>query len=859
MTNGRKNIQKSSFMVNIKQIFALKIVSFFFGMIVFTLVVSSCKSTKYLKENQYFLRDNKIHLDSNLIDKSEVKSYAKQKPNRRILGWPVYVSLYNMVNPNKEAKRDIKRQKKLDKKNEQRLAKGKKPKEDPFYLSRWWRESVGEAPVIFNRFQISGSKENMKAYMRNLGYYYVKDSDSIEYHKRKREVVVHYIFKLNRPYRISKFQPNIQDRRIDAILKNSSKIKYPEKKDLFNAYKLDDLRYKISKVLQDEGYYGFGPDQVGFVADTIKRKRTVDVKMNIYQPNEDMDTISILEKAAVYRFKDISIISYPYHLEFIKDENLKVLFFGKNSIPFQFYDELKVKPFLVNRRLDIYKDSIYRQSDVSRSIRSISRLGVFKSVHFKMTKAEESEIDSIDYLNCEVQLSPATKQSYTIDLEGYTSSGTIGTGLIFTYQHRNLFKRAISLNISLNGKLESFNSNLENSESVLAYEYGVNSSLKFPNFFSPFRLDKFNNKYFPNTLVNFNYTYKDRTEYIRQTSSLGFGYAWSTPSGIKHNLNPIDFYLTDFKDIEFEYLEYLIDKNLYDQYFDHVIPAGNYSIFYSNQKLNQVKDFFLISMRVELAGNLFTFANNLLNSKKTGGGDLYIQVIEALANQTVTDSLQQDFIDHYRDSLNTYGSSYYTYNGILYNQYFKSDIDLRYNWVFNKNNSLVIRFFGGLILPYGNTDFSPVERQYFVGGSNDLRAWYARSVGPGSYVLDDQTLQLRNYYQHGDIKLMGNIELRHQILWRLKGALFADVGNIWNLFENENFPNGQFKFNKFYNQLALGAGYGLRFDFTFFVIRFDLAFKLYDPSIDSDNKWVFSQGNYYYKRPILNFGIGYPF
>jgi len=125
--------------------------------------------------------------------------------------------------------------------------------------------------------------------------------------------------------------------------------------------------------------------------------------------------------------------------------------------------------------------------------------------------------------------------------------------------------------------------------------------------------------------------------------------------------------------------------------------------------------------------------------------------------------------------------------------------------------------------------------------------------------MDEQTMQLRNYYQHGDIKLMGNIELRHQLLWRLKGAFFADIGNIWNLYSNESFPNGQFKFDQFYNQLAFGAGYGLRFDFTFFVIRFDLAFKLYDPSINSDNKWVYSQGNYYYKRPILNFGIGYPF
>jgi outer membrane protein assembly factor BamA len=829
------------------------------GLLIATGLFNSCSSTKYLKENQFLLKDNKIHLDTNIVDKVEIKSYAKQKPNRRVLGWAMYVSLYNMVNPAKEAQRDIKRQKKLDQKNDERLSKGKKPKEDPFYLSRWWRNSVGEAPSIYNPYQIKESAHGMKAYLRNLGYYHALETDSVSINKKKKTAIVHYNFALNKPHLIHSFNPNISDRRIDSVLSLSPIITYPKKNDLFNAYNLDNLRYHISDVLQNNGYYGFGPDQVGFIADTTKKKLTVDLKMELYQSNNEQDTIVKLKKAPIYQFKNISIINYPYDLEYIKKTNLKTIYYGKDSLAYHFYDELKFKPYLVDRRLDIYKDSIYKQSDVSRSIRSISGLGIFKSVHFKIKEINTDGNDSIRYLDAEIQLSPSIKQSYTIDLEGYTSSGSIGTGLKFSYQHRNLFKRAISFNISLNGKLERISTNLENSSSILAYEFGIGSSLKFPRFFSPFRLHKFNNKYFPNTLINFNYTYKDRTEYIRQTGSLGFGYAWSTPSGIKHNLNPIDFYLTEFKDIEYEYLEYLIDKNLYDQYFDHSIPAGNYSIFYSNQRLNQIKDFFLLNMRVELAGNLFTLSNNLLGSPKTGSGDLYIQVIEALAKESLPDSLQQDFIENYRDSLNTYAPSFYTFRGLLYNQYFKSDIDLRYNWVFNKDNSLVVRFFGGLIVPYGNTNFSPVEKQYFVGGSNDLRAWYARSVGPGAYVLDEQTLQLRNYYQHGDIKLMANVELRHQILWRLKGALFVDAGNIWNLFANNSFPNGKFNINNFYQQLALGAGYGLRFDFTFFVIRFDLAFKLYDPSINSSNKWVYSQGDSYFKRPILNFGIGYPF
>lgn len=821
-------------------------------------IFSSCSSTKYLKDNQYLLKDNKVTLEEKSIDRSEVKNYAKQKSNRGLLGWPFYVSLYNMVNPDKEVERDLKREPKLLAKNKKRLAKGKKIKANPFYFSRWWRSSVGEAPVIYDAKTIPESMLSMSAYLRNQGYYYSNIIDSTQFDTDRKRATVYYTIEEGLPYKIARFKMNVKDRRVDSLIRANTLIEIPDTTSLFNAYDLDDLRYNISEYLQNNGYFGFGPEQIVYYADTLKDKKEALVEMTIYRAAPSADSSFNTDHIPAYKFKNISVINYPYNLEQINTLSLKTEYLGKDSIPFNYYNSLTFRPFLLQRRVDIRKDSLYRSEDISRSIRAINGLGIFRSVHFKITPSKvQNENDSIKALDCEIQLSPTTKQSYTIDLEGYTSSGTIGTGLKFIYSHKNLFRRAIYLNLSLNGKVERFNA--ANSEANYAYEYGVNSTLRFPNFFSPFRLYKFNNRYFPNTIINANYTFKDRYDYIRQTSSASFGYAWSTPKGIKHNLNPIDFYLTEFKDIDFDYLQYLIDKNLYDQYFDHVIPAGNYSVFYTNQKINIPKNFFFVNLRVELAGNIFNVANQLFDSPKKGSGDLYIQVIEAIANAGVPDSLQQDFIEYYRDSLNTYGPSYYTFAGILYNQYFKTDLDLRYNWYWGSHLSLVTRFFGGIIVPYGNTDFSPIEKQYFVGGSNDLRAWYARSIGPGSYILDEQTLELKNYYQHGDIKLLANVELRHDILWRIKGALFADIGNVWTLYNNSSFPTGQFKFNQFYKQVAFGIGYGLRFDFDFFILRFDLAFKIHDPSIDGPTKWVYRQGNSYYKRPILNFGIGFPF
>ena len=822
-------------------------------------IFQSCSTTKYLKENQYLLAENDISVDKKSIDKSEIANYTIQKPNKGVLGWYFFLSLHNMVDPAKEMARDIKREKKLKIKNEKRAEKGKRRIDEPFYLSRWWRNTVGEAPVIYDPYSLDESKKSMEAYIRNLGYYHSQITDSVVINKKKKKARVYYRVKSGEPFVISEFDSGITDPRVDSLVKTNSSLKFPQKGELLNSYNLDDLRYEIGEYLQNQGYFNFGPDQVLFYVDTISKTMEANIDMEVFNTNAEGESQINDTLLPVYYFRDISIVNFPYYIEYLNPDFETTEKYGADSIEFLHYDKLTVKPFILHRRLGIHKDSLYRQADVAKTNRSVGQLGVFKSIHFKITPVTDSSNSyQKKYLDCQIQLSPSTTQSYSIDLEGYTSSGSIGTGLVFNYSHRNLFKRAIYFNMSLTGKLEKFSSNLIK-QNLFAYEYGINSTVKFPKFFSPFRLQKFNNKYFPSTIINLNYTHKDRYEYVRQTSSLGFGYSWSTPKGIRHNLNPIDFYLTAFKSINYDYLLYLIDKNLYDQYFDHVIPAGNYSIFFSNQQIESPQDYFLVNLRVELAGNLFNLANQAFQTEKSGSGDLYIKVIRALAQEYLPDSLQEQYVNDVRDSLNISAPRFYTFNGLIYNQYFKGDVDVRYTWFFGKDLSFTTRLFSGLIIPYGNTDFSPIEKQYFMGGASDLRAWWARSIGPGGFILDEQTLQLKDYYQHGDIKLLANFELRHPILWRIKGALFVDVGNVWNIYDNESFPDGMFKFNTFYKQMAVGAGYGLRVDFSFFIIRFDYAFKLIDPTINSSNKWVYSQGDSYYKNPVLNFGIGLPF
>ncbi|MCK5776612.1 MAG: hypothetical protein KAH25_10565, partial [Bacteroidales bacterium] len=519
-------------------------------------VLNSCSPTKYLNKNEYILKKNTIIVDDKRIDKSEVKNYTEQKPNKTILGFPLYVALHNMVNPEKEAARDIKRAEKLKKKNKKRELKGKKLKEKPFYLSRWWQKTVGSEPVIFHNALVSDSKISMTAYLRNLGFYESTITDTIHLIERGKGAKVDYYIKGGTPYRIKELNQKIEDKRIDSLVKKV--IHKGFEKDtmpLFNAYTLDDMRYAISENLQNEGYYGFGPDQVVFFADTIQSRHEATIDLEVFRSVESEDSIYRNSIFPLYRFNTISVSNYPYELYKMKYLHPKEIHLGEDSVAFKYYDKLSFKPYLLQRRVDLHKDSLYRKADISRSLRGINGLGIFRAVNFKITAAERMEGDSlVKYLDCDIQLTPSTKQSYTIDLEGYTSSGTIGTGLKFTYVHKNLFRRAIYLNLSVNGKFERFASDLNASDgSMNAYEYGFNTTIRFPQFFSPFRLHKFNNKYFPNTVISINYTYKDRVEYIRQTSSPSFGYNWSTPKGIRHSLNPIDLYLTEFRDIQYDY------------------------------------------------------------------------------------------------------------------------------------------------------------------------------------------------------------------------------------------------------------------------------------------------------------------
>jgi hemolysin activation/secretion protein len=269
-----------------------------------------------------------------------------------------------------------------------------------------------------------------------------------------------------------------------------------------------------------------------------------------------------------------------------------------------------------------------------------------------------------------------------------------------------------------------------------------------------------------------------------------------------------------------DFLDSIKNTPLGYSFEDHVVNMARYSIELNNQTLGKSRNFIYTRINIESAGNLLNLYNKTFNS---------------------TDS-----------------ETPYTFWSVPYFQYFLGDVDLRYYNVIDKQNRFVYRLFVGLGYPYGNSEALPYEKKYFSGGPNSIRAWRTRDLGPGSYVEADSSL----YYfpnKNGDIKLEANLEYRFKVIWKMEGALFLDVGNIWSIREEPDKPGAEFAWNRFYKEIAVGSGLGFRFDFSFFLLRFDFGIKLRDPALPEHNRWVPVFRDFGFNDLGLKVGIGYPF
>lgn len=746
-----------------------------------TLIFIGCNPTKTLKEHEEILLTNKIKVDNSKIDKDEIYSIIKQKPNKKILGvFRFHLGVYNLFSEKKESK---------------------------------FRDNVGEAPVIYDSLLTERSIKQLELYLDNKGFF--QNQVSVEKTVKKQKVTQSYIIKAGTPYLINNINYKFNDPSLGVYVLSKKDYSLIKKGRNFDVDVLDKERERIKNTLKNYGYYYFTNNSIKYVVDTTMGNQKVDILIELLEdkvevPETDSTYFSPHKK---YTINNINMfMGSKSTIE--RTSNLDTIEFKGATIYYK--DKLKFKPKMLTHTLNFKPKEDYSLQDQNNTYKQLSGLKLFKNVSIIY-----EEIDS-NRLNANIYLAPLVFNSYTLEGVGTNTGGDLGVEGNIIYQNKNIFRGGELFNVKLKGGLQiqrvvgvSNSANEIFGTPFNTLEFGPEASLEFPRFLLPINLENFSKRSNPKTIINTSLNFQQRPEYARKLIQGAFSYSWSETQFKNHYITPfnISFVKLDLTD---DFKNTIIAENnpfLLNSYTDHFISAIQYSFMFNNQELNRIKNYEYFKFNIETSGNMLSTYNRVANNPK----------------DPITNS--------------------YKFAGIRYAEYVKSEIDVRF-YQNRHTSNLVERFNLGIGVPYGNLDVLPFEKSFFGGGSNGIRAWPARRLGPGS--LSDSLQNSAN--QIGELKIEANIEYRFDITRLFKGAFFVDAGNIWILKEDAKRPNAEINYKRFYDDLAIGVGFGLRLDFSFFIFRFDLAAPLKDPSKNDPKKYQIE-----IKKTTLNLGIGYPF
>ncbi len=677
---------------------------------------------------------------------------------------------------------------------------------------------LGESPVIWDKYTTNKTEQRLALFIKNKGYHQAAVNDSVWFKNNKASVV--YKIELNEPYIINNIKYSFEDTSLRPIIISDTTNSLIKKGKRFDVEYLQNERVRIEALLKNKGYYNFSREYIHYQVDSTVGNKRVDITINVKKyTTEYADNNYITTKHPRYSINNIYI-----HANYDPQQVLanKEEYYGKldtTIIDHFFYIRdttrpVKIKPKVIINTIYIETGKIYRYKDVQQTYNHLSSLQLFKLINIKFTEKNNQADLNNPGLDCNIQLSPTLFQSYNLEVEGTNASGDIGVAGNIVYQHKNLFKGAEMLDVRLRTAMEALKEREFNQYSN-TLQYGADVRIKLPRFLLPVKRESFIKKYNPKTNLSMSYNYQRRPDYTRAIANSSFGYNWKGNKFNSHMINPFELNFVNLMDTSKVFWNE-IDPFLKNSYQDHLIGYSSYRFLFNNQNVEENTDFIFIRFNTEIAGNILSGISNLLEQPKEDGS--------------------------------------YSLFGIKYAQYVRTDIDLRYYHQLNESDKLVYRFFSGVGYPYNNSDVMPFEKKYFSGGANSIRAWQVRTLGPGSYKEESKYPN-----SMGDIKLEANVEYRFALVWLIEGALFVDAGNIWAINKDDNRGGAFFKADQFYKDIALGTGFGMRFDFSFFVFRFDLGIKARDPANPSGEKWILGNQKIHSDHLNLNIGIGYPF
>lgn len=685
--------------------------------------------------------------------------------------------------------------------------------ENPKSKFKKWLQKIGEAPVLIRNVKPSMTASIIDSKLFNQGIF----NSFTEYKtlERAHTAKLVYTSHIHKPYSIKELVYNISADSLRLIIlsvKEQSLIKIG---DNYSLETLKKERIRIDAVLKNKGYFYFKPDYLLFKTDTLSKDKTVSFTLSL---KEDIPANAFKS----YRIRNV-FINQNYSLKKIglyrKQDTVNyenTVFVGRDS-------DMHIRPKVILQSVYLRKGEIYSRENHNISLNRLMSMGIFKFVQMKFT---ESDSTDSGFLDVSIYMTPMTDRTFRTEMDVIAKSNDYtGPRLNVSLLNRNPFHGAELLNISMAGSFEAqLNGSNNNS---FSYSWNPQMELSFPRFILPFKVKPSNSYFIPRTSITLAYNYLKRVDYFdMSTFQLQYGFKWKNNIKNEHELYPlrISFSSTGKRLPAFVSLM-KANPFLNQSYEDQFIAGLGYYYTYNEQILREKKTQFYLHLAAETAGNTFSLL------KKMAG-----DVVSA---------------DNPAKVLNT-----------IYSQYASVNLDSRVYFNLGGKNKVVLRAYTGLALPYGNSGSLPYSKKLFCGGPSSIRAFATNSLGPGNYL---QTASNAGFLQlGGNIKLEMNAEYRFGIYRFLKGAIFVDAGNVWLEEENPWHIGNTFTMLSLLNEVAVGAGIGLRMDMSFLVLRFDLATPLRKPWLEPNRRWVTNQidlssSTWRNENLILNVAIGYPF
>lgn len=779
----------------------------YIAILLLTVVVWSCSPTRYVPKGKYLLEKNVVDVKnpkhvfkSEEVTSDQIAPYIKQRPNGRFLGMGLALGIYNMTDTSKHTK-----------------------------WHKLWAEKIGSAPVIFDSTLMEESNREIEIYLKSRGFLSASVSDSVMYSKQ-RKATVHYNINQGAPYRIAYINYNIEDPFINEILIHDTANSLLKVGDVYNRDLFQQERERITNNLKDMGFYAFSTSYINYDVDSSWNDNTVSLQLNLrrrveeYKPNGDVEYAN----HSIYRISRI-VLNTDYDVTASFSDNTQNYdSIEYNGIVILYKDQLMMKPDLLASAIRLSPNSLYDYSTVVRTSDNIRSLGYVTTVLFSPVKQDSSNITMVtiptsnntevstseQQLECLIQCTPNKKQSITEELEISTTAAYSSIALTVGYQNRNLFRGAENFTFNVRGAYEL----VKAKGKANSYEVGVTTSLGVPRFWLPLNKDKIANIRQKQTKIQLNYSIQERPDYHRSIFGMAYGYGWMNKKGGRFLINPIDINVVNVPWVDDAFYDSITNPYLKNSYQSQMIMGLSASYYFNSQPKYQLPGF-VLRTNFDANGNLVSLFNKLLP-------------------QGMSDDGQE---------------VYRKFMGLRYSQYVRGSIEYSSRFNFNDYTQLAWRIFAGAGLPYGNSSSLPFERLFFAGGSNSMRGWQVRTLGPGG----TQTPENSTYpNQLGDMRLEMNAEFRFNVWGGLSMAVFFDAGNIWMNSKARKNDEECFRFNTFAKQIALNTGAGIRWDFDFVLFRLDWGLKLHSPGMPEGQRWFKQMG---IADTALHFAIGLPF